>query len=106
VHRPTKIIAACLGLAAFAVAVISGLASGSDPARTLTVALASMLICQCVGLAIGAAASTIVDERVAAYKASNPIPSGSSIEVGSSPEKSTSSADLDTRSRPAGGGVV
>lgn len=67
----SRVIATAFGLAAFAVAVIAGLAAGNSPVRTLAVAIASMVVCRFVGLVLGAAGEAAVREHLAAARAAN-----------------------------------
>lgn len=66
---PTKVIAASLGLSAFAVAVIAGLAADNPAGTILARALVSMAVCHAVGWGIGAAAERAAQEAVRAYEA-------------------------------------
>lgn len=50
---PSKVIAACSGLSAFAVAMIAGLWSGNPTQVVLGRALACMIVCQLLGMVIG-----------------------------------------------------
>jgi hypothetical protein len=67
-------IAACFALAAFAVAVVAGLASGNPAASVLGRAIAAMVICYPVGLAIGYVAQRIIGEHIEAHKEAHPMP--------------------------------
>lgn len=70
----TKVIAASLALSAFAVAIVAGLAAG-NPARTVLFnAVVAMILCQILGLVIGALAERAISDHLAAYKAAHPIP--------------------------------
>lgn len=66
---PTRGIAAILGLAAFAVAVLSGLLAGNPGIVVLWNAVVAMVICQVSGMLIGAAASKTIDQHMTEYKA-------------------------------------
>lgn len=70
-----KSIAAIFGLTGFAVAVVSGLASGGDASTTLSRALIALPICFAVGLLAGWAIRAAVTEHVGDYRNGNPIPS-------------------------------
>lgn len=70
-----KSIAAIFGLTGFAVAVVSGLASGGDASTTLSRALIVLPICFAVGLLAGWAIRAAVMEHVGDYRDVNPIPS-------------------------------
>jgi len=67
---PTKVIAASLGLSAFAVAVIAGLAADNPAGTILARALVCMAVCHALGWGIGAAAERAAQEAVRAYEAS------------------------------------
>ncbi|MHC4428224.1 MAG: hypothetical protein ACYS0D_06420 [Planctomycetota bacterium] len=82
-----NVIAACVALAAFAVAVVAGLFGGSDSAAILLRALLSMLVCYPIGLAIGGICQRVLVEHVReqALQASDDIgaeQSAQSAEVG------------------------
>lgn len=62
-------IASAFGLAAFAVAVIAGLAAGNSSTRTLTVAIVAMVACRFVGLLLGAAGEAAVREHLSSGRA-------------------------------------
>jgi hypothetical protein len=68
-------IAAIFALTGFAVAVVSGLASGGDSSTTLMRALVALPICFAIGLFAGWAIRTAVREHVEEYQSGNPIPS-------------------------------
>ncbi len=62
---PGRVIAAIFALAAFAVAIVAGLAVGNPPGRILASALVSMVLCQVVGWAVGAIGERVVREHLA-----------------------------------------
>lgn len=68
-----RLIASCLGLAGFAVAIVAGMAAGNPGGRVLTVALISMVALHLVGLVVGLVAERVVEEYVRQYKAVNPV---------------------------------
>lgn len=59
-----NVIAACVALAAFAVAVVAGLYGGSEAAAILMRALLSMLVCYPVGLAIGGICQRVLADHL------------------------------------------
>ena len=59
-----NVIAACVALAAFSVAVVAGLFGGNDSAAILLRALLAMLFCYPVGLAIGGICQRVVADHV------------------------------------------
>lgn len=60
---PTRVIAACLGLGAFAVALISGMAAEASLDDALSHGLVSLGVCYVVGLVIGGLGERIVREQ-------------------------------------------
>jgi putative Mn2+ efflux pump MntP len=65
---PTRVIAASLGLSAFAIAIVAGLAA-DNPAQTILVrAMASLVACHIVGWCVGMVAERTALEAVAAYE--------------------------------------
>ncbi|MEM7623940.1 MAG: hypothetical protein AAF235_12150 [Planctomycetota bacterium] len=70
----THAVASSLALGAFTVAIIAGLAAGSEPIGVLWRAIISMVACYLVGVGLGAMGIRAVKEHVEAHAASNPIP--------------------------------
>jgi putative Mn2+ efflux pump MntP len=70
----TKVIAASMALSAFAVAIVAGLAAGNPARSVLFNAVVSMIVCQILGLFIGAFAERAIADHMKAYKAAHPIP--------------------------------
>lgn len=66
---PIRAVAACFALAAFAVAIVSGLASGREADSILQDAIVALTVCQFVGLAAGYALRIAMSERLAAHRA-------------------------------------
>lgn len=62
----TGTIAGCFALAAFAVAVVAGLAGGNPSASILLRALSAMIACYPIGLVIGMVCQHVVREHLAA----------------------------------------
>lgn len=58
-------IASVFALAAFAVAIIAGLAAQNTPARILGTALVGMFVCHLAGLCAGAIGERVVMEHLA-----------------------------------------
>jgi putative Mn2+ efflux pump MntP len=71
---PTKLIAAMLGLSAFAIAIVAGLAAGNDASRVLSQAIVCMVVCQMVGWGVGLAGERVVSEYLESYRAARPLP--------------------------------
>ena len=70
----SKAIAGTFALAAFAIAVIAGLAVGNDALHVLSTAVVCMIVSQVVGLLVGAACERAVSDFVHQYKETNPVP--------------------------------
>ncbi len=65
---PTRVIAATLGLSAFSVAIVAGLAA-DNPAETILLrAVASMFACHAVGWGVGLVAERAVAEAIENYR--------------------------------------
>lgn len=93
-QSPGRIIGAVLGLAGFGIACVAGLSSGHDAVTTLWRAIAAMVICYAVGLALGRVASVAVVEHVEAHRAANPMRPAPKFprDRGDAPAQSTQSA--------------
>ena len=65
---PAKVIAATLGLSAFAIAVVCGLYAGNPAETILLRAIIAMIVVNLLGLAIGGVAERAIAEGIAAYK--------------------------------------
>lgn len=76
-HRlPVRVIGGCLGLAAFAIAIVSGLASNAEASDILVRALISLFACHFVGTLIAMAMNVAVSENVTQYERANPLKPG------------------------------
>ncbi len=62
-----KSVAACFGLAAFAVATVSGLAAGRTLQEILGGAIASLFVCFLIGMVIGVVGDRALREVVSRY---------------------------------------
>lgn len=86
---PLRAIAGCLALAAFAIAIISGLAAGRSTDSIIFSALVAMLIGQAVGYAAGMVISYALLENLRAYTAARsgpaPLAANASPEQGNTP---------------------
>ncbi len=71
--RTVTTIAAVFGLTAFAVSVISGIASGLQGATVLGRAIIAMMVCYGVGLFVGRVGEHVAREHVEQYKAARPV---------------------------------
>ena len=70
---PTKVIAACLGLAGFAAAILAGLSADNPAEVTLKRALYAMVLCWAAGLVIANVAFRAMQEHVDRYKRDHPL---------------------------------
>lgn len=66
-----RAVAGCFALAAFAVAVLAGLAGGNTPSLVLVRALIAMMACYPVGLVIGLVCQHVVQQHVTAQTAAD-----------------------------------
>ncbi len=71
---PSRVIAVCFGLVAFAIALVMGLSAGNETLVILQRAILAMLGCMMVGWVVGVIAQRAVQDRIDAYKKENPIP--------------------------------
>jgi putative Mn2+ efflux pump MntP len=81
----TKVIGACCGLGAFAVAVVAGIAAENPGEVVLFRALVSMFACQVVGLGVGMVIEQVIADSIKAHKKARPDPSVASGSAGGSP---------------------
>jgi len=65
-------IAGCFALAAFAVAIVAGLASGNGAASILTRAIYALVGCYPLGLAIGLIAQRVIQDHIKAHRSAHP----------------------------------
>ena len=65
-------------MAAFAVALVSGLWVGNPAASILARALLSLVLCYALGMMVGAICEHVVREHLARYKAKRPVPEADS----------------------------
>lgn len=70
----SRVIAACFALSAFAVAIISGLASDNPVGMILGRALIAMFVCYPVGLMVGVVCERAIIDHVRAHREENPAP--------------------------------
>lgn len=75
---PVRAIAGAFALAAFCVAIVSGLAADRSTPDILTIAIYSLFIGQAVGFIGGLVLSRAIDENVRAYRRAHPVPRASS----------------------------
>ena len=69
---PTRVIAASLGLGAFAVSIIAGMAADNPLDQVLSRALVALVACVVVGSVLGTAAEWAIRQHIAQTKSSPP----------------------------------
>jgi hypothetical protein len=72
--RAAATIAGTFALAAFAVAIVAGLASGNNASVVLIRAILAMTICYPVGLAIGLVTQRVIQDHIDAHREAHPAP--------------------------------
>jgi hypothetical protein len=70
---PAKVIASVMGLGAFGIAIVAGLAVDNPADHILSRALICMFVCNIVGLAIGALAERTVNDSIGTYIKARPV---------------------------------
>lgn len=89
----SKVVSACCGLAAFAIAVLAGLAVENPGDVILLRALLCMVACQGVGLVVGMIIERVVAESIETYKQSKPAGSpGPEVELSTKSPSNTGAA--------------
>ena len=73
-HRTQDMIAATLAIGGFAAALVAGMAASNAPLGVVARALFAMILCWIVGQLIGKATQTTINEHVALFAASIPVP--------------------------------
>ena len=68
-----RVIAGCFALAAFAVAILAGLASENPASSVLGRAVMAMVVCYPVGMVIGMVCDRIILAQVEAQQHANPL---------------------------------
>ncbi|MHC4081368.1 MAG: hypothetical protein ACYS15_18580 [Planctomycetota bacterium] len=90
----SRAVAGCFALAAFAVAVVAGLAGGNTTSSILVRALIAMIVCYPVGLVIGLVCQHVIEEHVKAQPAANAVPeAGSGVSPAAQSAKNAEEAD-------------
>jgi hypothetical protein len=72
-----KVVAACFALAAFAVAIVAGLANDNPATSILVRGLTAMFVCYPLGLIVGMVCERVVSAHVQAHQDANPVPESS-----------------------------
>ena len=88
------VIAACFGLAAFTVAILSGLASGNAAASVLLRAVIAMTLCYPVGLVVGLICQRVLAEHLRSQREADPAPEEAGIERSTSHEEAESDEEV------------
>jgi hypothetical protein len=70
----SRAVAGCFALAAFAVAVVAGLAGGNPTASILLRALIAMAVCYPVGLIIGVMCQRVVEDHAKTHPIAGTVP--------------------------------
>ncbi len=70
----TKVTGACCGLAAFAIAVVAGLAAENPGEVILFRAIISMFLCQILGIGVGIVIEHVTRASIEAHKLARPDP--------------------------------
>lgn len=65
---PSKVIAGCFAMAAFAVAVLAGLAGGNSAVSILIRALIALICCYPIGLMIGMICQRVMTDHIQAHR--------------------------------------
>jgi len=73
----SRAIAGCFALAAFAVAVLAGLAGGNTAVSILTRAILAMVICYPVGLVVGLVCQHVIEQHIRQQTAETEAAAGS-----------------------------
>lgn len=79
---PSRAVAACIGLLGFTVAVLSGLLSGAGVNEIMVRALMAMVCCIVLGRVILWATRLCLQEHMAEFSVSHPIPDSSGVSGG------------------------
>jgi tetrahydromethanopterin S-methyltransferase subunit C len=72
--RVPSVIAACMAMSAFGIALIAGLARENPASEILLRAVISMVICYVVGLTVGLIAQYVIGLHVRQYEVAHPVP--------------------------------
>jgi hypothetical protein len=98
-------MAGCFALAAFAVAIVFGLAAGNPAGSVLSRALIAMLACYPLGLGVGLVAQHLVREHIEAHRAANPsLEESEVLGVGEAPD--ANQVNVDEHGRPTDEDVI
>lgn len=90
----TKVIAASCALAAFAVALIAGLAADNPAYDILLRALFAMILGQIVGWIVGVIGERTINEAVVTYRQANPVPTDGAMPTRASASASDADQDI------------
>lgn len=70
---PTKVAASCMGLSAFAIAIVAGLGAGNPAEEILSRAIVAMAVMYALGQALGSMGERAIDQRLAQHRQENPV---------------------------------
>ena len=93
----TRIVASCFSLAAFALALLSGMLSGNPAHSVIGNALFWLAACYLLGIVIARIANIAVSERLAEYRVERPIPTDADLvaEAPSTTDDKTASTEAE-----------
>ena len=78
-------MAGCFALAAFSVAIISGLGVGRDTTEIIEVALIALVLGQLAGIGFGHLIRAALREQLVAFESAHPIPADTTMNNGTDP---------------------
>lgn len=93
---PVRAIAGCFALAAFSVAIISGLGAGRSTNAIIQSALIVLLLGQMVGYLFGHLIRAAVREKMVSFELANPIPVDDDSSEAKPPSDQRSQSEVDT----------
>lgn len=80
VEQSAQVIAASLALTAYAIALVSGIASGNPGSIVMVKGLLVLVGAYIVGLGVGACAEQVVREHLDDHRRTNPVPDLKTLE--------------------------
>ncbi len=83
---PTRLIASSVALIAFVIALSMGIAAGNTATYNLVNALGALFICYLLGLVVALVAQRAIDEHIAEYQRTHPLPEESTNPSDVAPE--------------------
>lgn len=85
-----KVIAAIIALGGFVVALLAGMRAANPPHIILWNAILALVVCQLLGIAVGAIATRVMSDHIHRHKAEHPIPD---IALDSAPSASSTPSE-------------